>query len=272
MEYEIKPPGKFKINFAELWEFRELIYFFTWRDIKVKYKQTVLGAAWVILQPLLLVVLFSYTFSRLLSMETGTLEYPLFVFSGLLLWNIFSSGINSASNSMISNANIINKIYFPRLIIPISSIFSTLVDFTIQLGLFIIVLLIYGKYSSILPMILLLPISLVITLLTTFGLGSYLAALNVKYRDFRYIVPFMIQVLLFLTPIIYPVASINIPMFKIIFLLNPVATAIELLRSGINGTPPEWNLVLLAFTISLLFFLVGVAFFRKTEQYFADLA
>src|SRR5678815_798437 len=114
MEYEIRPAGKFKINFSELWEFRELIYFFTWRDIKVKYKQTILGAAWVILQPLLLVVIFSYTFSRLLSMETGTLQYPLFVFSGLLLWNIFSTGINSAGNSMISNSNIINKIYFPR--------------------------------------------------------------------------------------------------------------------------------------------------------------
>ena len=272
MEYEIRPAGKFKINFSELWDFRELIYFFTWRDIKVKYKQTVLGAAWVILQPLLLVVIFSYTFSRLLSMETGTLQYPLFVFSGLLLWNIFSNGINSAGNSMISNSNIINKIYFPRLIIPISSIFSTLVDFAIQFGLFLVTLLIYGKYSSIGPFILVLPISLTITLLTTFGMGSFLAALNVKYRDFRYIVPFMTQVLLFLTPIIYPVSSINVPLLRMVFILNPVATAIELLRNGITGTPPHWDLVLLAFALSAAIFLVGITYFRKTEQYFADLA
>lgn len=272
MEYEIKPAGKFKINFAELWEFRELVFFFTWRDIKVKYKQTVLGAAWVVIQPLLLVVLFSYTFSRLLSMETGSLQYPLFVFSGLLLWNIFSTGINSAGNSMISNAGIINKIYFPRLIIPISSILSTLVDFCIQFSLFLIILIIYGKYSSILPLLLVLPFSMLITLLTTFGLGSYLAALNVKYRDFRYIVPFMTQVLLFLTPIIYPVASIKVPILRILFLLNPVATAIELLRNGIMKTTPDWLLVFLALTIASVFFLIGIHFFRKTEQYFADLA
>jgi lipopolysaccharide transport system permease protein len=173
---------------------------------------------------------------------------------------------------MISNANIIKKIYFPRLIIPISSILATLVDFSIQLMLFLIMLLLYGKFTSVFLMLLVLPISLLITLMTTLGLGSYLAALNVKYRDFRYLIPFMIQVLLFLSPIIYPVATINIPLLKVIFYLNPVATAIELLRNGLTATLPDWPMVGLGLVISAGLFVGGLYFFRKTEYYFADLA
>ena len=272
IQYEIRPPSRFSLNLKELWDFRELVYFFTWRDIKVKYKQTVLGAAWVVLQPLLFMVLFSLTFSRFVSAQTGNIEYPVFVFSGLLLWNVFSTGMTSAGNSMVNNAHIINKIYFPRLIIPISSILASLVDFSIQLVLFIVILLLYGKYQAIPAFLICLPLALLITLLTTFGLGTWLAALNVKYRDVRYMVPFVMQVLLFLNPIILPVSAINIPALKTIFLLNPIAAAIELLRTGLRGTAPEWPVLALAFCMSLLFVVCGVYVFRKTEHYFSDLA
>lgn len=272
MEYEIKPAKGLQFNLKELWEFRELIYFFTLRDVKIKYKQTVLGALWAILQPFLLMVIFTVFFAGHLDISSYNLPYPVFVFSGLILWNVFATGISTAGNSMIVNSNIIKKIYFPRLIIPISGIMGTLIDFSMTLIMFIGVLVYFLPAFSIASLMINLFFSLTIILLTTFGVGSLLAALNVKYRDFRYIIPFMIQVLLFVSPVIYPVSIIKNNFLAKILNLNPIAGAIEILRSSLNGTGIDLMILTKSLLISLVLFFIGLSYFRKTEYYFADIA
>lgn len=272
MEYEIKPLNKFSIGVKELWEFRELFYFFTWRDIKVKYKQTVLGILWAILQPFLLMVVFTLFFDMGLGMPSNNIPYPVFVYSGLLLWNIFSSGLSSASQSMVSNSNIIKKIYFPRLIIPISSILVSLFDFMMTFIVYVGILIYYSQ-SVQLNILIYLPLSIVITVMTTFGLGSGLAALNVKYRDFRYIIPFFIQLLLFITPVIYPVSVVKYEWAKFLLSLNPMTGAIELFRASItNNDSVNSTMLITSCTSSVVLFLLGLFYFRKTENYFADFA
>lgn len=271
MQYEIKPTSKFTLGLKELWSFRELFYFFTWRDIKVKYKQTFLGIAWAILQPFLMMAVFSLFFGYALNVPSDNIPYPVFVFSGLLLWNIFSSGLSNAASSMVSNASIIKKIYFPRLIIPISAILVALFDFIMAFIIYI-GLLIYYHFSVSYTILIYLPLSIIIAVLATFGLGTFIAALNIKYRDFRYIIPFMIQFLLFLTPVIYPVTIIKNDWIQLILSLNPMAGAIALLRSTVTQTPVNWQLVAISASVSMLFFLTGLYYFRKTEYYFADLA
>lgn len=272
MEYEIKREGRFSLNLAELWDYRELIFFFTWRDIKIKYKQTVIGAAWAILQPFLLMLVFTVFFSGAMSIQSGGIPYPVFVYSGLMLWTVFATGLSNSGNSMVSNANIIKKIYFPRLIIPISAVLATLVDFVMTFAVYLGILFYFGYQAAIPSLLLFLPLSLAMTVVASFGLGSFLAALNVKYRDFRYIIPFMIQVLMFLTPVIYPVSIIKIEWLSQILQLNPVAGAIDLMRSAITGAPVEWAMVARGAVVALLLFTLGVIYFRKTEYYFADIA
>lgn len=272
MEYEIRPAGKLRFGFQEIWDFRELIYFFSWRDIKIKYKQTALGALWVIIQPLLLLSVFSVLISKALQIDTKGLPYPVFVFAGLLMWNLFSTGLSNAGNSMVANANIIKKIYFPRLIIPISSVLSSLVDFIITLILFSLVVSYYLGFSVLLRLWLVLPLSLLTTLLTTFGLGSFLAALNVKYRDFRYVIPFMIQILMFITPVLYPITLLPEGWLLDILQLNPLAGAIDSIRFALLGQQVPMLSILKDLGISIIFLLIGIIYFRKTEYYFADLA
>ncbi len=271
MHYEIKPVGKLSLGLKELWEFRELFYFFTWRDIKVKYKQTVLGVLWAILQPLLLMIVFTLFFSNGLNIPSDNIPYPIFVFSGLLLWNIFSSGLSNAANSMVSNAGIIKKIYFPRLIIPISSILVSLFDFFMAFLVFMGIL-IYYKHPVSLSIVFYLPLSIFLTVLSAFGLGCWLSALNVKYRDFRYVIPFLIQILLFLTPVIYPVSIIKYEWAQQILSLNPMAGAIELLRASVTHSAVNFQIIAISAIISILLFFCGSFYFRKTEHYFADLA
>lgn len=271
MQYEIKPPSHLSLGLKELWEFRELFYFFTWRDIKVKYKQTVLGFIWAILQPLMLMLVFSLFFGMALNVPSDNIPYPIFVFSGLLLWNIFSAGLSNASGSMVTNASIIRKIYFPRLIIPMSSILVALFDFLMALIVYI-GLLIFYQHPVGWSIMVFLPASILITVLCTFGLGTFVAALNVKYRDFRYLIPFAIQLLLFLTPIIYPVSIIPYDWAQYALSLNPMAGAIDLLRSSVTGSPVNWQLVSFSFVIAVMLFTLGLLYFRKTEYYFADLA
>jgi lipopolysaccharide transport system permease protein len=271
MEYEIKPVSKLSLGLKELWEFRELFYFFTWRDIKVKYKQTALGVLWAILQPFLLMIVFTVFFAKGLKVPSDDIPYPVFVYSGLLLWNIFSSGLANASNSMVTNANIIKKIYFPRLIIPMSAILVALFDFLMACIIYIGLLL--YNHQAVDPIIIVyLRLGIIIATLTTFGMGAWFAALNVKYRDFRYVIPFLIQVLLFLTPVIYPVSIIKYDWAQRILSLNPLTGAIELLRSTITHVPVNLQTVFISFIVSFLLFLVGLFYFRKTEYYFADLA
>lgn len=271
MEYEIKPREKLNLGLEELWQYRELFYFFTWRDVKVKYKQTALGFAWAILQPLLMMVVFSLFFGRELHVPSDGLPYPVFVFSGLLLWNIFSSGLTAAGNSMVANANIIKKIYFPRLIIPLSSVLVSLFDFMVA-ALIFIVLLIYYHVPVHAVRLLYVPLGILLTCICTFGLGTLLAALNIKYRDFRYVIPFLVQSLLFITPVIYPVSMLSREWLKYIVAFNPMYAAITLFRSGFADTVLVPDLLLISLCSSLVLFITGLYYFRKTEIYFADLA
>ncbi len=275
IEYIIRPPGKLSLNLRELWQYRELFFFFTWRDIKVKYKQTILGFLWAVIQPLLMMAIFVVFFAKALKISTDEVPAPIFYYSGLLLWNIFSTGIGAAGNSMISNANIIKKIYFPRLIIPISSILTAVFDFMMALLLFVILLVYFNFHGydfSWMKLLFYLPLGLILTVVTTFGLGSFIAALNVKYRDFRYVIPFFIQFLLFVTPVIYPVSIFEGNWLETLLSLNPMTGAITLCRSAFTDSLIDWKMIGLSTFSAIIVFLLGIFQFRKTEAYFADLA
>ena len=197
----IHPPRGFSLGIRELWQYRELFYFFTWRDIKVKYKQTYLGILWAVLQPLLMMLLFTLIFSKTWKIDTGTVVYPVFVLSGLIIWGLFSSCVSHAGESMIQNANIIKKIYFPRLIIPGSSVLLALFDFMMGLVVFIIFCFIYHQPLAI-NAIIYFPAGILLIVLAGFGAGTFLAALNVKYRDFSYVIPFGLQIVFFSSQVI----------------------------------------------------------------------
>lgn len=272
MEFEIKPQGKFSIGLREMWSYRELFYFFTWRDLKVKYKQTVLGFLWAILQPLFMTLIFTYFLGESISNITSlSIPYPVFALSGMLLWAIFSNGMSNAANSMVTNANIIKKIYFPRLIIPVSSILVALFDFFISLIVFVFVLFFYNvdvNYSR----MFFLPLSLLVTCITAMGMGTLFAALNIKYRDIRYIIPFLTQALLFLTPVLFPSNISKSIVVQYILKLNPLSGALEMIRSVFSGYVINMETVLLSLVSSIILFMIGIIYFRKTESYFADLA
>lgn len=275
-EYIIEPKHNFSLNIKELWQYRELFYFFTWRDIKVKYKQTVLGFLWTVLQPLLMMAVFVIFFSKALKISTENIPAPIFYFSGLLLWNLFSTGLGSAANSMVSNSSIIKKVYFPRLIIPISSILVALFDFMMATILFI-GLIFYFKFTGykllISPLILIFfPISIMLTIITTLGAGMLLSALNVKYRDFRYVIPFLIQFLLFLTPVIYPISIVSkTAWIKYLLALNPMTGAIILIRSPFVGGEVDFSLIGISFISAISLLILGTLVFNRMEAYFADL-
>ena len=267
----IKPPSGFSLGLKELWQYRELFYFFTWRDIKVKYKQTYLGIIWALLQPLGMMVIFTFLFSKTLKIDSGNVAYPLFVLSGLILWNLFSSSVSHAGESMIQNSNIIKKIYFPRLIIPGSAILVAFFDFIMGLLIFVVLCIIY-KQSISWQAVLYFPAGIIIVLLAAFGIGTFLAALNVKFRDFRYTIPFLLQVLFFASQIIYPLFSIQQQWLKYLLAINPMNAAIELFRSPLSGTSPDFAVIGIGVLSTLLFFAMGIFYFRKTESYFADLS
>lgn len=272
MEFEIKPQSKFSLGLKELWEYRELFYFFTWRDIKVKYKQTFLGVLWAIFQPLVMTALFTLGFGNMIATQTDLpIAYPVFALSGFLLWNVFSSGLSNSGNSMVANANIIKKIYFPRLIIPVSAILVSLIDFIMAFLVFIPVMM-YFNVSFHWKALLFVPLGLMLTMFATFGLGVLLSALNVKYRDFRYILPFFVQALLFATPVIYPISITGGGPFNYLLKMNPMYAPIELFRMSFAGFESIAEGIWISILVSCVLFVTGVVFFRKTESYFADLA
>ncbi len=258
-------------NWRELWRYRELFYFFTWRDIKIKYKQTTLGFLWAVLQPLLMMTIFTFFFGRALNIPSQNLPYPVYVFSGLLIWNMFSSGLTSASNSMVNNAGIIKKIYFPRLIIPVSSILVALFDFFMAFILFAGILLYYQQPVSWLAIIIW-PLSLVTGIIATLGMGAWLAALNVKYRDFRYVIPFLVQVLFFLTPVIYPISLLKYPLLQYMLVCSPMYAAVELFRYPLTGITPDFYFLGISLLSGLILLLIGIFYFKRTEDFFADFA
>lgn len=271
-EFIIENKGKFTLGGRELWQYRELFYFFTWRDIKVRYKQATLGILWAVVQPLSMMLLFTFIFSRSLKVGSDGLPYPIFAFSGLMIWNIFSNGLLNAASSMVANANIIKKIYFPRLIIPLSSVLTALFDFIFAFIVFIGLLIYYQLPFELWKLLLYTPLSILLTVITTFGLGTLLASLNVKYRDFQYALPFMIQFLLFLNPVLYSTKAFDNGFVQWIMRLNPVAGAIDLMRSVFREEAIDWFTVGTQFLIATLLLFLGVYVFRKTEAYFADLA
>ena len=271
-EFIIENKGKFTLGGRELWQYRELFYFFTWRDIKVRYKQATLGILWAAMQPLSMMVLFTFIFSKGLKVGSDGLPYPIFAFSGLMIWNIFSNGLLNAASSMVSNANIIKKIYFPRLIIPLSSILTAMFDFLFAFGAFIGLLIYYQLPFSFWKLLVFTPLSILLTVITTFGLGTLLASLNVKYRDFQYALPFMIQFLLFLNPVLYSSKSFDNSNVQWLMKLNPIAGAINLMRSIFVDGNVQWSVVALQFLVAIILLFLGVYFFRKMEAYFADLA
>lgn len=270
--FELKPKYTFSLNLKELIEYRELFYFFTWRDIKVKYRQTFLGFLWAILQPLLLMIIFTFFIGRALNVPSEGMDYPVFVFSGLMLWLIFSSGITHAGNSMVSQAQMIRKIYFPRLIIPLSAILVSLFDFLVASVVFIPVILYFQPEVNYMKALICWPAGIVLALLSTFGPGCLLAALNVKYRDFRYVIPFLVQVLLFVTPVIYPVSMVKTVWVQQLMALNPMYAAITVFRMPFSSAPTETALLIISIASCLILLAAGLGYFRKTEAFFADLA
>ena len=267
----IRPPSGFSPGLKELWQYRELFYFFTWRDIKVKYKQTSLGIVWALLQPLGMMLIFTFIFSKTLKIETPLSHYPVFVLSGLILWGLFNSSVSHAAESMLQHAGMIKKIYFPRLIIPCSAILLALFDFLIALIIFI-ALCIWFNQSITLAAVFFFPAGIALTLFAAFGLGTFLSALNIKFRDFRYVVPFMLQVIFFSSQVIYPLQSIQQTELKYLLALNPLNGAIELFRAPLIGSAPDMNVVLISLAIAILLVIIGFFYFRKTENYFADIA
>ncbi len=267
----IEPPrGWLSIGLKELWSYRELAYYFVWRDIKVRYKQTAIGALWAIFQPLFAMIIFTVFFGKLAKIPSDGVPYPIFVYVGLLLWNYFSFGLSHAGGSVVSNAGMIQKIYFPRLIIPISSSLVGLVDFICGSVVLILLMIMYG-YKPHFTGIIYIPILLFITFLSSVGIGCFLASLNVKYRDVQYIIPFFIQMFMFLTPVIYPMSMVG-KKYRFIMDLNPMATVIENARGVILGVRGiDWNLMSMAIFVSACLFIAGVMYFRKTEKYFADI-
>jgi lipopolysaccharide transport system permease protein len=262
--------GWVRLDWREIWRYRELLYFLTWRDVKIRYKQTVLGAAWAILQPAMAMVVFTVIFGRLAGLEqrTGGIPYPIYVYTGLLPWTFFAGAITASSNSLISSTNLITKIYFPRLIIPLAAVGAGLVDlgvsFTVLLGL----MLYYGTPVS--WQLVLVPILLAGTILAATGVGTLLSALTVAYRDFRYVVPFMIQIWMFMTPVIYP-SSIVPDRWRAFFSLNPMAGLVDGFRAAFLGRPLNWVHLSLSLLTAAALFVAGVIYFRRVERRFADI-
>jgi len=270
MEFVIKPKkGLAVIDFKELWRYRELFYFLAWRDIKVRYKQTALGIAWAVLQPFIMMVVFSTIFGKVAGIPSDNTPYPIFVYTGLLLWNVFSSSLSSASSSLVNSAMIIQKVYVPKVIIPAATIIVSLVDFFFAFLVLAGIMVYYGfvpKFAG----LFFLPLVLSITVVVSLGLGWFLSAFNVKYRDVRYILPFFIQLLIFVTPVIYP-ASIVPAAYRWILALNPMTGVIETFKAAFLGTNPvDWATLGISAGMSIVFLIFGLWYFLKTERTFAD--
>jgi len=266
----IEAPQNISLRLSEIWQYRELFYFFTWRDIKVKYKQTYLGILWAVIQPIALMLLFTLVFSKHFSPADSVIDYKIFVLSGLILWTLFYSATSHAAESIVQHAGIIKKIYFPRLIIIGSAILTALFDFIIALILFL-ALCIFWQQPISWEAAFLFPAATLLVLLSSFGIGTLLSSLNVKYRDFRYALPFLLQFLFFSSQVVYSMADIKEQWARHLLSLNPVNGAIELLRISLGGHG-DLNVIMISIITAFVLSIAGIVYFRKTEAYFADLA
>jgi lipopolysaccharide transport system permease protein len=261
--------GWIRLRLGEFWEYRELLYFLVWRDIKVRYKQTALGAIWAIIQPFTTMVVFSLFFGKLAKMPSDNIPYPIFCYAALVPWTFFANGLTQSSESLIGNANLIRKVYFPRLTIPVAAVLSGIVDF----GLAFIVLLAMMLYYGIVPTfnVVWLPFFFLLALVCSLGIGLWVSALNLKYRDVRYVIPFLTQIWLFVTPIAYP-SSMLPARWQLVYGLNPMAGVVRGFRWALLGTrTAPGPIIVVSSLASLLILAGGVFYFRRMERTFADL-
>ena len=269
-EIVIEPKsGWAALNLIELWRHRELAYYLAWRDIKVRYKQTVLGAGWAVLQPLMSMLVFTIFFGRLGRMEEQTtIPYPIFVYVSLLPWQFFSYCVSQCSQSMISSANLISKVYFPRLLVPLATVGVGIVDFAVASCLLVALMI---RYQIALTLSFsLLPFMCIALLVASMGIGILLSALNVAYRDLRYVVPFVIQLWMFASPVAYSIDIIPVQ-WRLVYSLNPMAGIISGFRSSLLGEPMHWDCFLVSLSTSIVSLLLGAFYFRRVERRFADI-
>jgi lipopolysaccharide transport system permease protein len=260
--------GWVALQLKELWAYRELLYFLIWRDVKVRYKQTALGVAWAIIQPVFTMIVFSFFFGRLGKIPSDGIPYPLFSYAALVPWTFFSQGLSLASNSLVGSANLIKKVYFPRLSVPIAAVTSGLIDFSIAFIVLLGMMLYYGIVPTL--NVIWLPFLLLLTLVTSLGVSLWLSALNVQFRDVRYVLPFLIQLWLFATPIAYPSSLLSEP-WRTLYSLNPMVGVVEGFRWALLGAKTAPGPILIVSSLAALALLVGGAFyFRRLEKTFAD--
>jgi len=260
--------GWISLNLRDLWEYRELLYFLTWRDVKVRYKQTVLGAAWAIIQPFFTMVVFSVFFGKLAKMPSDGIPYPIFSYAALVPWTFFANGLSQSSSSLVASANLIKKVYFPRLVVPISAVISGVVDFVLAFVVLLGMMLFYGIVPT--AAIVWLPVLLLLALVTSLGVGLWLTAMNVQFRDVRYAVPFLVQAWMFATPIAYPSSLLDEP-WRTLYGINPMAGVVEGFRWALLGTETAPGpLVLVSALVAVGLLISGAFYFRRMEKTFAD--
>lgn len=260
--------GWLSLDLPELWAYRELLYFLIWRDIKVRYKQTVLGVLWAIIQPVFTMGVFSIFFGRLAGIPSDGIPYPLFSFAALVPWTLFANGLNQSSNSLVGNANLLKKVYFPRLVIPIAGAFAGIIDF----GIAFVALIAMSSFYGMTPTLnsLWLPLFLLLALITSLGIGLWLAAMNVQFRDVRYIVPFLTQFWLYATPVAYPSSLLPEP-WRTLYGINPMVGVVEGFRWAMFGVNngPGWMIIISA-GVAVGLLISGAYYFRRMEKTFAD--
>lgn len=265
----IQPSSKWNLlNLKDIWAYRELLFFLTWRDVKVRYKQTLLGAAWAILQPLFMMIIFTIFFGRLAGVDSSGVPYPVFALAGLVPWTFFANTITASGNSLVGSAHLITKVYFPRLIVPAAAMMAGLVDFVLAFVL-LVVLMIYYRVP-VTAQVVFLPVLVLLTALFGLGVGTWMSALNVKYRDVRFALPFVIQLWLFVSSVILPSSAIP-EKWRWILLLNPMSGIIEGYRAALFGNPFDWLALGIAAVLTLLMLFYSVYSFGKAERSFADI-
>lgn len=256
------------LSFKDIWAYRELLFFLTWRDVKVRYKQTALGAAWAILQPLFMMIIFTIFFGRLAAVDSAGIPYPLFALAGLVPWTFFANSVTASSNSLVGSSNLITKVYFPRLIVPAAAMLAGLVDFVLAFLLLAVLMLYYRV--SLTVQVLFLPIAILLTVLFALAMGTWLSALNVKYRDVRFALPFLIQVWLFVSSVILPSSSLG-PKWRWLLRLNPMSGIIEGYRATLFGTPFDWPAIGIAALLTIVALIYAAYSFSRVERNFADI-
>lgn len=260
--------GWVSLGLGEIWGYRELLYFLTWRDVQVRYRQTALGVAWAVLQPVLTMAIFSVVFGRLARLPSERLPYPVFCFAGLLPWQLFSGALSRAGTSLVGSANLLTKVYFPRLIIPISAVAAGLVDFVIAFGVLIVLMLYYGIAPG--PALVWVPLLVIFALVSALAVGLWLSALNVKYRDVQHLIPFLVMAWMYASPVAYSATLVPNGKWRLVYALNPMAGVIQGFRWALVGGEPPGQMIFVSAAVVVVLLIGGLYYFRRMERVFAD--